>query len=196
MSTTSTTFLGALGEGDQGAWRHFCDRYELMLLAMARRAVLGEEDARDIVQEVLTTAFLEGFRAGKYDPQRGRLRCWLQGIAVNKIREARRRIAKREVQMTHQSEATCNLNHVVDDEHLVNVLDEEWERAVLAECLRRVKLEFEAKTFQAFSLYALAGWPPEEVAAQLGIARETVYVDKSRVLKRLKELEGEIAEGW
>ena len=196
METTTSTFLGGLNEGDPEAWRRFCERYEPMLLAMTRRAALREEDARDVVQEVLTTAFVVGFRAGKYDSERGRLRCWLQGVAVNKIREARRRIARPEVQLTDQSDATRCLNGIADDRELPGLFEEEWERAVLVECLRRVKLEVDPKTFQAFQLYAIGGRRPEEVAAQLGIARETVYVHKSRVLARLKELHREIAEDW
>jgi RNA polymerase sigma-70 factor (ECF subfamily) len=196
VETTTSTFLGGLNDGDPEAWQRFYDRYEPMLLAMARRAGLREEDARDVVQEVLTTAFVEGFRAGKYDRERGRLRSWLRGIVANKIREARRRVTRPEVQMTDQSDATRCLNGIADDRKLPDLFDEEWERAVLAECLRRVKLEVDPKTFQAFHLYAMAGWQPEKVAAQLGIARETVYVHKSRVLARLKELQREIAEDW
>lgn len=196
MATTTSTFLGGLSDSDPGTWRRFCDRYEPMLLAMTRRAGLHEEDARDVVQEVLATAFVEGFRAGKYDRERGRLRCWLRGVAVNKIREARRRLTRPEVQMTDQSDATRYVDGVADDRQLPDLFDEEWERAVLAECLRRVKLEVEPKTFQAFHLYAIGGRRPEEVAAQLGIARETVYVHKSRVLARLRELQREIAEDW
>jgi RNA polymerase sigma-70 factor (ECF subfamily) len=40
---------------------------------------------------------------------------------------------------------------------------------------------------KAFERHALAGLPAEDVAAELGIAPGTVYVAKSRILKRLRE---------
>jgi RNA polymerase sigma-70 factor (ECF subfamily) len=197
MSTTitSTVLLEELVAGQEQAWRRLCERHEPMLLRLARRAGLHEEDARDVVQEVLT-AFLEGFRAGKYDRERGRLRQWLCGIAANKIHEARRRPGRREVQPADGSSSTDFLGRVPDEQELTDLYEEEWERAVLTECLRRVKLEFDAKTFQAFQSYALEGREPEKVAAELGIARETVYVHKSRVLARLKELQKEVSDIW
>lgn len=198
MTTTiaSTALLQALRQEDNSAaWRQFCDRYEPLLLAFTRRAGLGEEDARDVVQETLA-AFVQGFRAGRYDPDRGRLRSWLQGIAFNKIREARRRFARPEVQVVDPGDGTRFMNRVPDDEELTDLFEQEWERAVLAECLREVRRHFDPQTLRAFKLYVLESRPAEDVARELGISRNAVYVGKSRVMAHLTELQKEIAARW
>jgi RNA polymerase sigma-70 factor (ECF subfamily) len=195
-TVTSTDLLDGLRrEGDDRAWREFCVRYEPALLAFARRAGLREQDARDVVQETFM-AFLESFRDGRYDPRRGRLRSWLKGIILNKIREARRRLAGREVQVLDRTDTTAFMDGIPDDRELTDVFDEEWERGVLAECLREVRQQVDAPTYQAFELYAVKSWPPEKVAEQLGISRNAVYISKSRVLSRLRELQQEMSEIW
>lgn len=198
MLTTiaSTALLQGLNQrSNEDAWRRFCARYEPMLLAFAQRAGLRDEDARDVVQETLVV-FLGSFRDGRYDPQRGRLRSWLQGIVLNKIREARRRLAKQEVQVADPTSSTAFMDRVPDNRKLNDIFEEEWERGIMAECLREVHRHVDARTFRTFELYAVENWPAEKVADHLGISRNTVYVSKTRVLSRLRQLRQEIAEIW
>lgn len=195
-TATSTSLLEGLRRtGDDQAWRQFCMRYEPALLSMVRRAGLREADARDVVQETLL-AFLESFRGGRYNRDRGRLRSWLKGILLNKIKEARRRLARQEVQVADKTDATRFMNGISDEQELTDVFEEEWERQVIAECLREVRRQVDAPTFQAFELYAMENWPPEKVAKHLGISRNAVYISKSRVLTRLRGLQKEMPEIW
>jgi len=194
-TTASTALLEGLARGLDDAWRRICERYEPVLLRVARRHGLREEEARDVVQETMT-AFLQAFRAHQYDRQRGRLRSWVQGIATNRIRESWRRVPRREVQIADGGSVTPFLNRIPDDRELADVFEQEWERGILAECLRRVRAEVEPKTLEAFELYVRQEWPAERVAGHLGITRETVYVHKSRVLARMRELKEELTETW
>jgi RNA polymerase sigma-70 factor (ECF subfamily) len=195
ITITSTVLLKGLERGSEEAWRQLCKRYEPVLLRFARRCGLKQEDARDVVQDTLK-AFLESYRAGRYDRRKGRLRSWVQGIALNKIREAHRRLDRPELQVADGTDATPFLDRIPDERDLSDIFDREWEQGVLAECLRRVRQEVDAKTFAAFDLYARKEWPTERVAAHLGIAKSTVYVHKSRILARLSELRKEIAPVW
>lgn len=195
-TTTSLKLLEGLRQADdQTAWQRFCARYEPMLLAFARRVGLQPEDARDVVQETLLV-FVKRFRAGDYDRERGRLHAWLGGIAFNKIRDARRRLARREAQMPDSTGTTAFVNHIPDQTELTDIFDQEWRRAVLAECLQAVQQQVSPQTYEAFRLYALDGVPAEQVAEQLGIPRETVYVYKCRVLSHLRKLQEEFTRSW
>ena len=195
-SVTSTALLqGLRQEGNSKAWHDFCARYEPALLAFAQRAGLQEQDARDVVQETLVV-FLERFRAGDYDRDRGRLRAWVQGIAFNKIREARRRLARPEVQVADETSTTPFMDRVPDEAELTDIFETEWQRGLLAECLRTVREQVDTQTFEAFELYALKDWPAERVAQHLGVARDSVYVSKCRVLSRLRELQEELGADW
>ncbi|MHC4090050.1 MAG: RNA polymerase sigma factor [Planctomycetota bacterium] len=195
-TVTSTVLLEGLREqGNDAAWRQFCTRYEPALLAFVRRAGFREQDANDVVQETLA-AFFQSYRDGRYDRAQGRLRSWLKGIALNKIREARRRIGGPEVQLVDQADATAFINRIPDDRELKDAFEQEWERQVAAECLREVSRQVDAQTFRAFKLYAVDNWPPDKVATHLGMSRNAVYVSKSRVLSRLRALQADMTQIW
>jgi RNA polymerase sigma-70 factor (ECF subfamily) len=53
--------------------------------------------------------------------------------------------------------------------------------------LKELRPEFSATLWKAFEEHALAGRPAGKVAAELQVATGTVYVAKSRVVKRLRE---------
>jgi len=192
---TSTRLLNGLAERDEAMWRQFCSRYGPVIVACARRAGLQEQDARDVAQEAMTT-FLEMYCEGRYQREHGRLRSWLMGIAFNKIREALRRKERRERQITDRSDATAFIDRVPDERTLTDVFEQEWEQAVLVECMRLVRRRVDAQTFLAFELYALQEWPADKVAVQLGMTRNAVFVSKSRVLAHLREIRPKIAEIW
>ncbi len=175
----------------EDAWRRFYGRCEPVLLAVIRRAGFAEQDASDVFQEVMA-ACLESLREGRYDPAKGRLRAWVQGIAANKIHEARRRKLRAEVQVIDPSDATGFLAAVADEVSWPDVFEEEWERSVLAECMAVVRGQVDGPTFRAFELYALEEWPAEKVAENLGLTANAVYIAKSRVLSRLRRIRQEI----
>ena len=70
-------------------------------------------------------------------------------------------------------------------------LAHEWNRDhdshVVAKLLALVQADFTSKTWQAFQRFALDGVPAEQVAAELGLSANAVFIAKSRVLSRLRE---------
>ncbi len=69
--------------------------------------------------------------------------------------------------------------------------DEEHDRYVLDCLLDLMQEEFEPATLQAFRRLALDGISGAEVAGELGVSVAAVYVAKSRVLARIRQ----VAEG-
>jgi RNA polymerase sigma-70 factor, ECF subfamily len=59
---------------------------------------------------------------------------------------------------------------------------------VMQICMDRARKEFDEKTFAAFEMYALQDIDPTEAAKRLGLSRNAVYIAKSRILSRLREL--------
>ena len=84
-------FLGKLRAGDPAAAETWVRESTPRLLAVARRMLKSEDDARDAVQEAFISAFraLDGFHGGS------RLSTWLHRIVVNaclmKLRTRRRK---------------------------------------------------------------------------------------------------------
>ena len=194
-TVTSIALLEELRGGDNNAWRQFCARYEPVVRAMARGAGLQEQDVQNVVQETLA-AFLQAFRAGKYDRERGRLRSYFQGIAIHKIQEERRKWAHREVQVSGQTDSTAAMDRIPDDATLTDVFVKVEERQLLAEWIEEVRGKVETATFAAFDLQARAGWPPEQIAEHLGMSVGAVYQATFRVTSRLRKLRSQISDSW
>lgn len=192
LTRTSTELLADLRDpGNEAAWSRYVERYRPLILAYARRAGLAEADAEDAAQASLLS-FSDGLRRNRYEREQGRLRSWLHGIAVNKVREVRR--ARRERQAADTAEESL-LDPVGPDE-LEASWEEEWRDAVLRQCLAEVRAEVEPNTLRAFELSAREGWPAERVARELGMTKDAVYAAKRRVLRRVRELVPLIEEAF
>jgi RNA polymerase sigma factor (sigma-70 family) len=154
---------------------------------------LQPADADDVSQEVLV-AFVTAHRDGRYDKEKGRFRNWLGRIAANKTTDAVRRMMRGDVQPIDEASQTGffeRVAHGEPDGH-ERLWQQEWERFLLDACTRVVSMEFDQQTLRAFELYAVAGTPADEVAGQIGITRNAVYIAKNRVLERMRTLRDEL----
>ncbi len=196
LSTATNTYLleGLKHPDNRTVWHQYVDRYRPMLVGYARRLGLGD-DAEDIAQQTLVR-FSSAYRGGKYDRDRGRLRDWLFGIARNELRNWCRRYGRREVQVVGDADQTDFFAQLADEDHLERTWEREWREAVLRQCLSEVKQEVDAKTFQAFELFASQGLPARSVAERLEITSNAVYIAKHRILKRIRELLPEMESVW
>ncbi len=188
---TTSTILERLHDfNNRSAWDRLVGRFRTPIISFALRMGLGHPDAEDLAQEALM-AFADSYRAGKYDPARGRLSDWLFGIAYRQLLGTRKQLRRRERNVSSLGEDASILAQIPDEEAATKSWNEEWARAVLQASLTRVRREVEPTSIQAFELYALAKQPAADVAAQLGISRNAVFIAKHRVLKRLRELQEE-----
>lgn len=195
ITATSTSLLLALKDQDNdGVWSAFCERYQPLLLAFARRLGLNEHDALDAAQECLL-AFAQSYEQGAYDPDKGALRKWLLGIAANKIRDIQRR-RRREFVPEEATGQTGLLEGVPDEHTMTAVWEAEWEQAVLNACMQEVRRQVEPSTMQAFELFVLQEWPAERVAAHLGVTANAVFKAKRRVLSRMREAYQYLQTNW
>jgi RNA polymerase sigma-70 factor (ECF subfamily) len=195
LTRTSTILLeGLKNTADQKAWREFDERYRPLILAVAARSGLQASEAEDATQETLV-AFLEAYREGRYDRDKGRLRDWLRGIACHKVGDIQRRSGRREKPLADVADGT-NFMAQVAASTPEDAWDEEWQDAVLRQCLREVRQEVEPRTFEAFELFALRGWPAKRVAAHLQLSEDVVYQSKSRILTRIRERLPTLTEIW
>lgn len=79
LSTDERPFVSRLRAGDDLAYEELVRTYSPRLLAVARRIVGGDEDARDVIQD----AFLNAFRSLRNFHGEARLSTWLHRIVVN-----------------------------------------------------------------------------------------------------------------
>lgn len=196
QTVTSTTLLEGLREPEnRTVWSQFDARYRPVIVGYARKLGLTEADAQDAAQQGLIE-FSRSYREGKYDPGKGRLRDWLFGIARVQILNWRRRHRGREVQMLDQSGETNFFAAIEDDDRLQQLWDDEWRQAVLRQCLEEVRREFDGSTLEAFELFVWKGRPAQEVADELGMTPNAVFLVKHRVTKRIRQLMPAMEEIW
>ena len=184
---TTSTILGGLRDfEDRGAWERFVARFRAPIVQLALGQGLKPADAEDVAQETLL-AFADGFRAGHYDVQKGRLSRWLFGIAYRQMLRAREARGRRAAQAQGDEESS-DLAQLSDEAAATRSWDVEWERALLAQCMARARGEVQPVTFRAFELAAIENRDAAEVARELAIDVKAVYNAKHRLLKRIREL--------
>ncbi len=175
--TTHITLLKRLSAGDdRTAWRDFVDRYGDLIRGFARRAGRSDNDADDVLQDVLVAlvAVMPNFQ---YDPSKGRFRGYLKTIVLRSLSKKRR-----------QNDAARSLEEgddpVGDDESESN-WELEWRQYHLRRAMSMIETEFSVQDRAAFQRYAVEGHAADETARTLGISVDQVYQAKSRILKRL-----------
>jgi RNA polymerase sigma-70 factor (ECF subfamily) len=73
------------------------------------------------------------------------------------------------------------------DSALSRQWDVEHDRYIVTRLLEQIRPRFEAKTWAAFHRTTMDKAPPAEVAQELGISVNAVFIAKSRVLTQLRQ---------
>ncbi len=181
MDTTPSSLLDRLRRSpSEEQWGRFVEVYTPLLFAWANRLGLAGADAADLVQDVFVV-LVQRFPAFDYDARKS-FRAWLKTILLNLWRKRRRRQA---VERTAAGDLARN--GPADDEPFVELDEEEYRRLVVRRALAVMQTDFAPETWQAAWEFVVRGRPAAEVAAELGVTLNAVYLAKSRVLRRLRE---------
>jgi RNA polymerase sigma factor (sigma-70 family) len=189
MDETHPSLLVRLRDArDAGAWSTFVDVYGPLVFSECRRRGLQHQDAEDVTQRVFERS-VKGLREFRYERQRGRFRDWLGTIVRNEV--------YRFTQQRSRKSATQPGSDYLE-EAVTGPADPEWNDAfqerILQVALDRCQPHFEPDTWAAFTAVWSESQPATDVAKQLNMPIDKVYVAKSRVLKRLTTIVEELCE--
>ena len=189
---TSLTLLRRLRANEPDAWHVFVRLYTPLLYHWCTRFGVQGADADDVLQEVFraTAAHLETFRR---DRPGGTFRGWLRAVTRNMILLHFRR-SGRQARGSGGTDAFVKLQEVPDDAGLSEADDEAEMDGLRWRALEIVRGEFEERTWQMFWLAFVDNRSPVDVAPELSVTPAAVRKAKSRVLHRLKEELGELAD--
>jgi RNA polymerase sigma-70 factor (ECF subfamily) len=136
------------------------------------------------VQEVFTV-LVRRLPEFEYDRQQS-FRKWLHTITLNKWRDVCRRRA-----VLPQAPGGSALDEVADPAP-PDALDEaEYRHQLVKRALEVMRTDFEPATWKACWEFVVEGRPAAEVARELGLTVNAVYLAKGRVFRRLRaELQG------
>jgi RNA polymerase sigma factor (sigma-70 family) len=185
--TTTQVLEDLRSSGRNPAWQKFEGHFREVIIRFARHAGLSASDAEDAAQETMLV-FVKAFREGKYEREKGRLRDWLFGITKHVVFNLRQKRPLERL-IADRTTGTSFWDMVKDDRGIEQSWCSEWRRMALGVCLEQARSQIDAKVFAAFELYAMKGLSVEEVAAKLEMSHNAIYIAKSRVLSRLRELE-------
>lgn len=186
MTSTSLSLLMQLREsGAPDAWDRLLRLYGPLLRRWVARYDLQHSDGDDVIQEVLLTVSRD-IRQFDHNGRAGAFRAWLKTLMVHRIRahwRARNRPAER-----GQAAAEERLAQLDDPHSQMTLLwNREHDERVLEELLQVVKPHFQPTSWEAFRLVTLEGRKPDDVARELGLSVNAVFIARSRVLSRLRQ---------
>jgi RNA polymerase sigma-70 factor (ECF subfamily) len=193
-SATSRSLLARVQADEPEAWERLVHLYAPLVLRWCRAAGLQDQDAADVFQDVFqaVVAHVGGFRKER---QGDTFRGWLRRITQNKLRDHFRRL-DREAPGVGGSSARERLAQLPGPTpaERVDLAPDNGERGLFVRALDLLRAEFEERTWVAFWRTAVEGQAPRDVAADLGMSAGAVRVAKSRVLHRLRQELGDLAE--
>jgi RNA polymerase sigma-70 factor (ECF subfamily) len=184
--TTRLSLLARLGAGiDEPAWFEFASLYGPVIYRTVRIYGLQDADAQDVTQQVLWSV-KKTMAIRPHDPERARFRTWLAKVTKNASLNAMRTL-RPHLRGTGDSNVQRVLENAALESDQDQILDQEFEKEIFRVAAATVEAEFEPNTWKAFQLTAIEGKSIEETARLLSKQVGTVYVARSRVMRRLRE---------
>lgn len=178
-ATSASLLLRIRNVDDADSWQRFEAVYAPVIRSYCRRRGFQSSDIDDIAQDVMT-AVAGAIKNFEYQPEKGKFRSWLATVTANKLRNY---ATKSKVKREQLIEYADQLASAPDsDSHWTDVFMQQ----IFAAAKQQVQLEVEEKTWECFRMTWLENIPAADVAANLEMPIHSVYVNKSRVLKRLE----------
>jgi RNA polymerase sigma-70 factor, ECF subfamily len=180
MLTTPPSLLQRLRDSpEREAWERFVDLYTPLFFAWTKRLHLNDHESADLVQD-LFAVLVEQLPLFVYDPHKS-FRAWLKTILLNRWRNhLRRRSAEKLIDQ-------ADMNEVPDSEAIPELEEAEYRQYVVSRALALMQAQFQPVTWKACWEFVVNDRPASDVARELGISVNAVYLAKSRVLRCLRE---------
>lgn len=176
---------------DQQAWHEFVSIYEPLILRLMQQRGLQDADARDVTQQVII-AVTQAVDRWQPDGREASFRRWLFSIA--------RKLSLRFVQRGNTAIGSARrgiggtdmlqvFDHLPEPEQrTTSAFDDEYRTELFRWAAERVRGEFRESTWQAFWRSCVVNESIADVADLLGMSPGSVYVARSRVIGRLRQV--------
>lgn len=177
--STSYSLLERSIAGDSDAWTCLSDLYAPMIYRWIRKCGVQRSDANDLTQKTFVKVFQN---LGNFGFGQGRFRGWLWMIARNQVRDF----------VDEQKSRHDPTDHIELDKIELKPWDavdsDVPPREIVERALAHLQHHLDARTRLIVSQVVMAGRSAIDVADELGITPNAVYIAKSRGIKKLKQL--------
>lgn len=194
MSTSLSLLERLQADPKDAAWGNLVEIYTPLIQNWLRRHQVKEADSDDISQEVLAVV-IRRLPEFEHNRREGAFRNWLRTITVNCLRDFWRS-RKHRPTATGDSDFQELLAQLEDPASgLTQIWNQDHDRHVTRKLLELLRPQFEPATWQAFQRFALDGLPAAEVARELKVTTNVIFIAKSRVLTRLRQEAAGLLDG-
>ena len=170
---------------DTESWRKFHDFYAPLLRRYLKRLGLEENAANDVFQDVFLR-LLQNLPTFELDKQRGRFRSYLWKLTYSALVDHARRIKVR-VQAEEQWVKRFHDANESESRKVQDELNEINRQQILKRVLPRVRSATSRTAWTCFEERLLKDRPGADIAAELAISTDAVYVYASRVMKQVRQ---------
>lgn len=175
---TSATLLNALRQqNDEQAWQRFMQCYERFIYSCIRKMNISEQDTLELTQAVIIRIW-EKMPNFEYQKKQGKFRNWLFTVTRNEtLKFLQKQQGQNRILEKYNKEQTTALSSF-------DWIDKEWQNYLVNEAFNAIRPSLSPKSIQIY-LGLLKGGSPDELAEKFNVERNTVYVYKKRITKRL-----------
>ena len=192
--SVTSSLLDRLRANSPEAWRRLVRLFGPLVYQWCRQNGLQPADATDVGQETFQ-AVATNIGTFRREEPGDTFRGWLWTITRSKIVDHWRR-THQQAQASGGSTAQSRLENVAapHSSHTGEPPDPETPGSLYQRALQVIQEDFEEPTWRAFWRVAVDGCTPADVAGELNISVNAVYLAKSRVLRRLREELGDLLD--
>ncbi|VGO18517.1 RNA polymerase sigma factor [Pontiella sulfatireligans] len=183
---TRQTLIQRLKENhDEQSWEDFLRIYRPYIRAIIRNMNISENDADDMVQQVMLKVWNKIGEKDE-DPTK-RFRSWLSAVTSNCVKNyIRKRVLDTERLEKARQDKTRSYLNAIRLPDLDRIAEREWRVHIFNLAMERIDGLFSGKAIQVFRL-SIEGMSVEQIASKMELKENSVYRLKNRVKERLAE---------
>ncbi|MFG0266271.1 MAG: sigma-70 family RNA polymerase sigma factor [Rhodopirellula sp. JB055] len=178
------------GAADQSAWWSFVETYEPFLKHLVARHGTPPSHVADVTQQVLISIArsIDGFSEDGKDAS---FRRWVHQVSRNVVIKY---MARQRKQISGQggTDALLQLDQqpAIDDP----TLEDQYQHELIVWAAEKVRSEFAPTSWKAFWRTMIEGRPVAEIAGELDVSAGSIYMSRSRILRRIRVVLDEVMQ--
>ena len=177
-NTSHTLLKQVTGDSSEESWQRFADTYRPLIYSIVVRCGVRHEDAEELVQDVLVKVWkaLDSF---VYQPERCKFRTWLSRVKKNATLSFLDLKAQRN-RAQNLDDGETHILSLATAPALDQSEETEWMIFIASRALENLRKVFSDLHLSCYT-QTLEERSVEEIAEDLGIKENTVYVYRKKV---------------